>query len=560
MQLDESRRRRGVLDLATADLSIAEVAGGAHRARPEHVSGSGGRDGHRAGRPAESAGGGACAAAANRSGRRRRAPGRGRAGGGDRRAPKRCRARSGRESSRRAEQADDLAAVRPSRRRCRRGVRDRGAADGPRSTGASASAALPGTGWPRLAGPDDVGGRAPPHWIERGHRRRGARCRGRARRASSGRPADGVRRACSELAAGALTDAARPPGSRPRRPPRPPSPSFDDRRQRLAVLRERVDGLTADAQVAEQLGHLLRADGFEAWLMQAALEELVDAATVRLRELSGGQFSLELVEREFMVRDHANADELRSARTLSGGETFLASLSLALALADATAELSRRGCADDRVDLPRRGVRLARSRTRSTSSPRPSRSSARPAGWSSSSPTSASSPIACRCASRSPRPARRRPSNGSRPDALQRRVVVAGVRVVDRGRVSSTTCPSASTPRSSGRSPTGRPIVPAPSVRPDRILFVDGVRRIDARMWIHDGDRALPACAPPSPRGSSSAPARSATVTDGRVRAGAHRAGHVGGRPRRHATRRLRARADRRMPTRAPSTSPSTAR
>ena len=44
-----------------------------------------------------------------------------------------------------------------------------------------------------------------------------------------------------------------------------------------------------------------------------------------------------------MVRDHANADELRSARTLSGGETFLASLSLALALADATAELSSEG-------------------------------------------------------------------------------------------------------------------------------------------------------------------------------------------------------------------------
>ena len=97
--------------------------------------------------------------------------------------------------------------------------------------------------------------------------------------------------------------------------------------------------------------------------MQAALEELVDAATVRLRELSSGQFSLELVEREFMVRDHANADELRSARTLSGGETFLASLSLALALADATARAVAGGRAGDRVDLPRRGLRLPRPGT-----------------------------------------------------------------------------------------------------------------------------------------------------------------------------------------------------
>ena len=64
---------------------------------------------------------------------------------------------------------------------------------------------------------------------------------------------------------------------------------------------------------------------------------------MRLRELSGGQFCLVLDDRNFAVRDHTNADELRSARTLSGGETFLASLSLALALADATAELSPEG-------------------------------------------------------------------------------------------------------------------------------------------------------------------------------------------------------------------------
>ena len=108
-------------------------------------------------------------------------------------------------------------------------------------------------------------------------------------------------------------------------------------------MRERIDRLTQDASVAAELGNLLRASGFEAWLMQAALDELVHAATIRLRELSSGQFSLELVEREFMVRDHANADELRSARTLSGGETFLASLSLALALAEATSVLSPEG-------------------------------------------------------------------------------------------------------------------------------------------------------------------------------------------------------------------------
>ena len=118
---------------------------------------------------------------------------------------------------------------------------------------------------------------------------------------------------------------------------------FDDRRARTAALRARVDALAAERQVADELGRLLRADGFEGWLMEAALDELADGATTRLLELSSGQFSLEVVERELMVRDHANADELRSARTLSGGETFLASLSLSLALADATTELSSAG-------------------------------------------------------------------------------------------------------------------------------------------------------------------------------------------------------------------------
>ena len=77
--------------------------------------------------------------------------------------------------------------------------------------------------------------------------------------------------------------------------------------------------------------------------MEAALEELCDGATDRLLALSGGRYSLVMDDREFLVRDHHHADEVRSVRTLSGGETFLASLALALALAEATAELAPAG-------------------------------------------------------------------------------------------------------------------------------------------------------------------------------------------------------------------------
>ena len=64
---------------------------------------------------------------------------------------------------------------------------------------------------------------------------------------------------------------------------------------------------------------------------------LVEAASSSLLELSGGQFTLAHEKGEFFVIDHADAEAKRSVRTLSGGETFQASLALALAL---SAELS----------------------------------------------------------------------------------------------------------------------------------------------------------------------------------------------------------------------------
>jgi exonuclease SbcC len=99
--------------------------------------------------------------------------------------------------------------------------------------------------------------------------------------------------------------------------------------------------------VARELARLLDARNFERWLVAEALELLVTGASVRLRELSGGQYSFAFEEssRDFLVVDHFAADEVRSVRTLSGGETFQASLALALALADQLADLAADGAA-----------------------------------------------------------------------------------------------------------------------------------------------------------------------------------------------------------------------
>jgi exonuclease SbcC len=73
----------------------------------------------------------------------------------------------------------------------------------------------------------------------------------------------------------------------------------------------------------------------------------VAGASELLDELSSGAYALAVDGRSggFGVVDHTNASQVRSARTLSGGETFLASLALALALADQVAGLAVAGAA-----------------------------------------------------------------------------------------------------------------------------------------------------------------------------------------------------------------------
>jgi exonuclease SbcC len=109
-------------------------------------------------------------------------------------------------------------------------------------------------------------------------------------------------------------------------------------------LRRELAEQQAAARVAKELARLLDARNFKNWLIRRAMGRLVAGATGILRTLSDGAYSLELDARnEFLVIDHNNADDRRMARTLSGGETFLASLALALALAGQVAEMSDAG-------------------------------------------------------------------------------------------------------------------------------------------------------------------------------------------------------------------------
>ena len=81
------------------------------------------------------------------------------------------------------------------------------------------------------------------------------------------------------------------------------------------------------------------------WVLQARFEEVLVFANERLSQMSSGRYELIRVAEETSQRrrrkglglavvDHLGDERTRDPRTLSGGETFYVSLSLALALAD----------------------------------------------------------------------------------------------------------------------------------------------------------------------------------------------------------------------------------
>jgi len=112
-------------------------------------------------------------------------------------------------------------------------------------------------------------------------------------------------------------------------------------RKKAAELAARIRSCREQEQVATKLGQLLRATSFERWLCSEALDSLVREASATLMELSDGQYQLDRDDRnELIVIDYQDAGARRPVNTLSGGETFQASLALALALSRQVVGLS----------------------------------------------------------------------------------------------------------------------------------------------------------------------------------------------------------------------------
>lgn len=108
-------------------------------------------------------------------------------------------------------------------------------------------------------------------------------------------------------------------------------------------LMSKVAELGAQEKVARDLARHLQPNHFVAYLVGEALEVLAADASRHLRDFPGGSFSLAVEGQDFTVIDHANADQKRSVKTLSGGESFNAALALAVTFAESLADLAGSG-------------------------------------------------------------------------------------------------------------------------------------------------------------------------------------------------------------------------
>ncbi|MCM2257493.1 MAG: SMC family ATPase [Vicinamibacteria bacterium] len=106
----------------------------------------------------------------------------------------------------------------------------------------------------------------------------------------------------------------------------------EKRLEQVAKRRAELDLKRAKLSLLKQLAEDLKVNRFQAYLLEETLAELVQGASQRLLALSSGRYALSYADDDFHVQDNDNAGERRRADTLSGGETFLASLALALEL------------------------------------------------------------------------------------------------------------------------------------------------------------------------------------------------------------------------------------
>jgi len=119
-----------------------------------------------------------------------------------------------------------------------------------------------------------------------------------------------------------------------------------ENRERLQGLQQQIDDASAHLATWAHLNHLIgsqKGDKFRKYAQGLTLDNLVWLANQQLNRLHGRYLLKRKLseELELEVVDTWQADAVRDTRTLSGGESFLVSLALALALSDLVSHKTR---------------------------------------------------------------------------------------------------------------------------------------------------------------------------------------------------------------------------
>ncbi len=108
---------------------------------------------------------------------------------------------------------------------------------------------------------------------------------------------------------------------------------LESRAERYAALTDQAETLSNRASRLSELARLLRGDRFVEYVANDYLHDLAALATDHLAHLTRGRYALTLDESgAFLIADLDAGGAVRPASSLSGGETFITSLALALAL------------------------------------------------------------------------------------------------------------------------------------------------------------------------------------------------------------------------------------
>jgi len=107
--------------------------------------------------------------------------------------------------------------------------------------------------------------------------------------------------------------------------------AFNQKKELLQTL----DQLKKRAENLKTMSNLFKGAGFVQYVSSIYLKQLCENANVRFRKMTRNQLSLQVNDaNDFEVIDYLNEGRTRSVKTLSGGQSFQVSLSLALVLAE----------------------------------------------------------------------------------------------------------------------------------------------------------------------------------------------------------------------------------